>query len=83
MFSRLWFAALSILFFVVVSIFISMPFALASVCKPFVPVIFKRWLARFTAPVPKLPEVFKLIALIAVFTASPVTTFYYHLQQLY
>ena len=51
-----------------------MPFALASVCKPFVPVIFKLWVARFTEPVPELPAVFKLIALIAVFTASPVTT---------
>ena len=51
-----------------------MPFALASVCKPFVPVIFKLRVARFTEPVPELPAVFKLIALIAVFTASPVTT---------
>ena len=50
-----------------------MPFALASVCKPFVPVIFKLWVARFTEPAPVLPAVVKLIALIAVSTAPLVT----------
>ena len=47
---------------------------MATVVKPFEPVIFKDCVARLTAPVPVLPAVVKLIALIAVSTASPVTT---------
>ena len=45
----------------------------ATVVKPFEPVIFKGCVARLTAPFPVLPAVVKLIALIAVSTAPLVT----------
>ena len=50
-----------------------MPLSLATVVKPFEPVIFKDCVARLTAPVPESPAVVKLIALIAVSTAPLVT----------
>ena len=50
-----------------------MPLSLATVVKPFEPVIFKDCVARLTAPAPVLPAVVKLIALIAVSTAPLVT----------
>ena len=50
-----------------------MPLPVATVVKPFEPVIFKRCVARLTAPVPVLPDVVKLMALIAVSTAPLVT----------
>ena len=55
------------------SIFTSMPLSLATVVKPFEPVIFKDCVARLTAPAPVLPAVVKLMALIAVSTAPLVT----------
>ena len=55
------------------SIFTSMPLPVATVVKPFEPVIFKDCVARLTAPVPVLPDVVKLMALIAVSTAPLVT----------
>ena len=55
------------------SIFTSMPLPVATVVKPFEPVIFKDCVARLTAPVPVLPAVVKLMALMAVSTAPLVT----------
>ena len=50
-----------------------MPLSLATVVKPFEPVIFKDCVARLTAPAPVLPAVVKLMALMAVSTAPLVT----------
>ena len=65
--------SLSIFLRVSSSIFTSMPLSLATVVKPFEPVIFKDCVARLTAPAPVLPAVVKLMALMAVSTAPLVT----------
>ena len=65
--------SLSIFLRVSSSILTSIPLSLATVVKPFEPVIFKGCVARLTAPVPVLPAIVKLIALIAVSTALLVT----------
>ena len=65
--------SLSIFWRVAASIFTSIPLSLATVVKPFEPVIFKGCVARLTTPVPVSPAVFKLMALMAVSTAPLVT----------
>ena len=68
--------ASSIFLRVASSILTSIPLPVATVVKPFEPVIFKDCVARLTAPFPVLPAVVKLIALIAVSTAPLVTAYY-------